>query len=295
VLTVLLLTPLTTAAVTRADRYPVSTAFGAPGPFAITKTTITDGSATYDVFRPAHYDKLGFKSPIVTWGNGTNATPGMYTTLLSHFASYGFTVIATTLVDTGSGREIDAAARYLVAADATSGSVFAGHLDIHEVAAVGHSQGATGAVRVATQDPRLITSVMTFSLPNRKWSAPNPDCPVKADCEANPNRLTQPVFFISTHGPLDAIITSPANERTDFDSVRGRAALGIISVSGGRPADHSSIQDADVGGNPQGEIGYATAWLEYTLRGNRTAAAAFSGRHAELVSNVDWPQSAVKN
>ena len=35
--------------------------------------------------------------------------------LLSHLASYGFTVIASTLPNTGSGNEIDAAAHYLVA------------------------------------------------------------------------------------------------------------------------------------------------------------------------------------
>ncbi len=104
------------AATTTSHSYPASAAFGARGPIATTTTVITDGTATYDVFRPADYDRLAFKSPIVTWGNGTNATPAMYSTLLSHFASYGFTVIATTLANTGSGREIDAAARYLVKA-----------------------------------------------------------------------------------------------------------------------------------------------------------------------------------
>jgi len=276
------------------QRYPVSSTFGRPGPFVTVSTTVTTGTVTYDVFRPAHYQELGFKSPIVTWGNGTNATPVMYTTLLSHFASYGFTVIASTLVNTGSGREIAAAARYLVKADADPGDEFTGHLAVHQVAAVGHSQGATGAVRVATMDPRLIRSVMTFSLPNSKWSAPNPDCPVKADCEAHPGLIAQPAFFISTHGPLDAIIASPATERTDFESVRGRAALGIIAVSGGRAADHNSVQDADVGGSPQNELGYATAWLEYTLRADKKAAAAFTGHHPELVSNGNWPLSMVK-
>jgi hypothetical protein len=43
------------------------------------------------------------------------------------------------LPNTGSEREIDAAARYLVKANSTAGSVFAHHLDIHAVAAVGHS------------------------------------------------------------------------------------------------------------------------------------------------------------
>jgi hypothetical protein len=37
-----------------------------------------------------------------------------------------------------------------------------------------------------------------------------------------------------------------------------------------------------------------TAWLEYQLRGNPIAAAAFTGPHPELVSNNNWPGSATK-
>lgn len=288
------LASLPAAAATTAHPDPVSTAFAAPGPFATTSMIISDGTARYDVYRPSSYSRLGFKSPIITWGNGTDATPGMYTTLLTHYASYGFTVIASTLTNTGSGREITDAARYLVRANSRTGSVFAHHLDVNEVAAVGHSQGATGAVRTAAANPRLVKSVMTFSLPSIKWSFANPDCAVKADCESHPARLTQPVFFISTHGPIDAIIAPPITEMTYFNSVRGPSALGIVSLSGGRPADHSSLQDTDVAGNPQGELGYSTAWLEYTLRDNKKAAAAFTGRHPELVFDDNWPGSRVK-
>ncbi len=282
------------ASATTANPHPISSEFAVPGPYATTSMVVTENGDTYDVYRPSSYSRLGFKSPIVTWGNGTNATPHMYSTLLNHFASYGFTVIASTLTNTGSGREIAGGARYLVAANAVTGNDFTHHLDVHEVAAVGHSQGATGAVRVATMDARLISSVMTFSLPNIEWSFPNSDCPVKADCEADPGRVTQPIFFISTHGPIDSIIASPATEATDFHSVVGRAALGIIAVSGGHSADHSSDQDAAFGGSPEGELGYATAWLEYTLRDDGKAAPAFTGHHPELVSNVDWPGSRVK-
>jgi hypothetical protein len=41
-------------------------------------------------------------------------------------------------------------------------------------------------------------------------------------------------------------------------------------------------------------LGYATAWLEYQLLGNVTAAGAFTGAHPELVSNANWPGSATK-
>jgi hypothetical protein len=291
-----MLAALTGAARQPAASYPVQAAFTPTGPYATTTGTVTDatGTAIYDLFYPSNYAALGFKSPIVTWGNGTDGTPAKVSTFLNHLASYGFTVIASTLPNTGSGNEIDAAARYLVAQDSATGSVFHGRLAANKVAAVGTSQGATGAVRAATNDTALIKTVMTFSEPNPIWAAPNPDCPTAADCTADPAALTQPVFFISTHGFWDSIIASPATEKAFFLSVTVHAALGIILNSDGKPADHASIQDTADGGNPGGFLGYATAWLEYQLRGNATAAGAFTGAHPELVSNTNWPGSAAK-
>jgi hypothetical protein len=291
----LLLATLTGAARQPSPSYPVQTAFASPGPYATTTGTVQDAAGTviYDLYYPSHYAALGFKSPIVTWGNGTGGTPGKVSVLLSHLASYGFTVVASTLPNTGSGVEIDAAAHYLAAQASVTGSVFHGHLNVNEVAAVGTSQGATGAVRAATHDPALIKTVMTFSEPNPIWAAPNPDCPTAADCTADPAALTQPVFFISTHGFWDSIIASPATEKAFFLSTTVHAALGIILNSDGKPADHASIQNTAAGGNPGGFLGYATAWLEYQLRGNAIAAGAFTGPHPELVANANWPGSAV--
>jgi hypothetical protein len=275
--------------------HPVQAAFTPPGPYATATGTVTNasGTAVYDLFYPRHYAALGFKSPIMTWGNGTGGTPADYSVFLLHLASYGFTIIASTLPNTGSGNEIDAAARYLVAQDSVPASIFHGHLNVNEVAAAGLSQGATGAVRATTNDPALIKTVMTFSEPNPVWAAPNPDCPTAADCTADPAALTRPVFFISTHGFWDSIIASPATERTFFRSTSVHAALGIIASSDGKAADHTSIKNPPAG-NPGGLLGYATAWLEYQLRGNATAARAFTGPHPELVSNANWPGSATK-
>jgi len=277
-------------------RSPIQAAYTRPGPYATTTGTVKDptGSVIYDLFYPRHYAALGFKSPIITWGNGTTGRPAMVSTLLSHLASYGFTVIASTSGWTGSGTQIDAAAHYLAAQDNATGSMFYHRLNVHKIAAVGHSQGAGGAVRAATNDPALITAVLTFSLPNTFWARPNPGCPTRPDCLPDPAALTQPVFFISTYGPFDSFIASPATERAFYNSTTVHAALGIIRESGGEIADHNSIENTAYGGNPAGELGYATAWLEYQLRGNATAAGAFTGAHPELVSNTNWPGSATK-
>lgn len=283
-------------AATDQAQFPVDAAYTRPGPYAVATGAVTaePGDVIYRLYRPADYAALEFKSPIVTWGNGTDATPDVYSTLLRHLASYGYTVIASTLGNTGSGRQIGAAARYLVAQAATPGSAFDGNLDTSHVAAVGHSQGAGGATRAATHDPALITTLMTFSLPNTIWVAPNPDCPTREDCMFNPAQLTHPVFFISTHGLEDLVIASPETETAFYNSTTTQAALGIIQNSGGSPADHDSIQNVADGGNPRGELGYATAWLAYQLRGDATAAAAFTGPHPELTSNPNWPCSATK-
>jgi hypothetical protein len=291
----LMVAALTGAARQPAVSDPVQAAFTPPGPYATATRTVTNasGTAVYDLFYPSDYAALGFQSPVVTWGNGTGGTPAEYSAFLLHLASYGFTVIASTLPNTGSGKEIDAAAHYLVAQDSVPGSVFYGHLNVSEVAAVGMSQGATGAVRATTNDPALIKTVMTFSEPNPIWSAPNPDCPTAADCTADPAALTRPVFFISTYGFWDSIIASPATETAFFLSTSVHAALGIILSSDGKPADHTSIENPPTG-NPGGLLGYATAWLEYQLRGDVTAAGAFTGAHPELTSNTNWPGSATK-
>jgi pimeloyl-ACP methyl ester carboxylesterase len=274
---------------------PVDAAFTANGPYATTTGVVTiGGHATYDLFTPSNYRALPFASPIITWGNGTGASPGMYSTLLNHFSSYGFTVIASTLPNTGSGREIDAAAHYLVAQDGQKDSPFFHHLNVREVAAVGHSQGATGVVRAAVADPALITTVITFSLPAEIYSLPNPDCATSADCTPKPWLLTQPIFFISTLGPEDAFIANPAVEHLDFDDVPRHAAMGVIFQSGSKDADHSSIQNTAAGGDPQGELGYPTAWLEYQLLGNAKAAKAFTGANPELEHNSDWFFTAIK-
>jgi pimeloyl-ACP methyl ester carboxylesterase len=274
----------------------VESTYGATGPYATTTGTIANGSGTvlYKTYYPSNYAALGFLSPIVTWGNGTGATPDKYDTFLGHLASWGFTVVAAVGTNTGSGTAIDAAAHQMVTLNGTTGSTFAGKLDVTKVAAVGHSQGAGGATRATTSDPALITTLMTFSLPNTTWVGSNPDCPTAADCMYNPALLTRPAFFIGTKGLSDSIIASPATQTAFYNSVTGSAALGVIKTSGGKAADHNSIQDVADGGNPAGELGYATAWLRYRLRGDTTAAGAFSGTTPELTSNTNWSPSAVK-
>ncbi len=195
-----LMASLTGAARQPVTLYPVQAAFASPGPYATTTGTVTDrpGTVIYDVFRPSDYSALGFTSPIVTWGNGTGASPSKVSDFLSHLASYGFTVIASTLPNTGSGNEIDAAAHYLVTQNGVATSVYHGHLNTGEVASVGTSQGAGGAVQAATKDPALIKTVMTFSLPNAIWAGLQPGLPDRRRLHGEPGRA-DPARLLRLH------------------------------------------------------------------------------------------------
>ena len=85
----LLVATLTGAARQPAVSDPVQAAFTPPGPYATTTGTVTgaSGTAIYDLFYPSNYAALGFRSPIITWGNGTGSAPGKYSAFLSHLAS----------------------------------------------------------------------------------------------------------------------------------------------------------------------------------------------------------------
>lgn len=212
--------------------------------------------------------------PIITWGNGTNATPDNYPGVLHHFASWGFAVVASTDTTTGTGSEMIAAAEHLRALNADSGSVFYGKLDIDKVAAVGHSQGAGGAVNTATGSG-FVAACVPIALPAQIWVSPGDAFNVAA--------LTCPVFFMS--GANDWLISSAGTLQGYYDQVPGAAARALLEGAG-----HNDIQNS--GG---GFLGYSTAWLRCQLMGDTHARAAFAGDPGELLTNTAWQNQAVKN
>ncbi|MCX4096967.1 alpha/beta hydrolase family protein [Nocardia sp. alder85J] len=266
----------------------IESSYSAAGPYATTTSTVVDEQGRgFTIVRPADYSALGFPSPILSWGNGTASTPREYTRLLGQLASYGFTVVASELSNTGSGVEIDAGTDYLVAQNAAGAGELSGRLDTARIGVFGHSQGAAGAVNAALHDPDRYAAVLTFSLPDQAWSRPNSDCPTAAACSTHPDQLRAPIFLIGTRGAFDAAIASPRTETAYYDSVPGHAALGIVA----KDTDHAMPTDKS---RPDADLGYTTAWFLAELRGDQRATAAFTGDDAELVHNTDWSGSAVK-
>jgi hypothetical protein len=254
---------------------PVETRFAGRGPSSVRTDSATDASGNaFTLFYPTNVGESGVDHPILTWGNGTGSSPDDYADTLRHLASWGFVVVASNRSQTGDGTAVLAGARYMVDENDNPASVFHGKLDTAAVGALGHSQGATGAVQATIRSRGLIGSTVAINFVDPFWFWPRSQMP-------DLSRLRSPVFFAS--GGSDFFSTGRGQQRY-FAQVRGPAAMGAL-----RGGDHNEIERA---GN--GYLGYVTAWLRYTLKADRVAGEAFVGGSPELADNPDWQGQAVE-
>jgi hypothetical protein len=252
----------------------IETAYGATGTWAVSTSTVTVGSDTFNLFYPTNLGAGGYDHPIITWANGTNATPANYPGLLNHLASWGFVVVAGTSTTTGTGAQALAGANYMVSQNTNASSIFFQNLNTAKVGAAGHSQGASGALNATTASGGLIKSTLVYNLPAPIW--------VDAAHVTNFAQLTNPVAFLT--GGSDFLI-SPASANTTYYNQTAKAAKASLNGAG-----HNVVQNT--GG---GYKGYTTAWFKYTLEGDTTARAAFVGSPPELNTNSAWSNQAEKN
>jgi hypothetical protein len=255
----------------------IESVYKATGSFSVSTASVTDGSGTviYNLYYPTNLGAGGLLHPIITWGNGTNALPSNYWGLLNQLASWGFVVVASTDATTGTGTEMLAAANYMVQQNSTAGSIFYQKLDTTRIGAIGHSQGAGGAVNAANNSNGLIKTTVPIALPNQVWVSPGDEYYVQL--------LTVPVLFLG--GSSDTFIASPATVTGYYTQVPGAAAVAVLKGAG-----HNTIQNT--GG---GFLGYITAWMMYTLRNDTTARGAFVGSPPEINTNTSWQNQAEKS
>jgi pimeloyl-ACP methyl ester carboxylesterase len=246
------------------------------GAYAVSTASVTEagGAVLYQLYYPTPLGAGDLRHPIITWGNGTYALPSTYWGLLQHLASWGFVVVASTDMTTGTGTDILAAANYMVQQDSDPGSIFYQKLDTARVGAIGHSQGAGGVVNATTQSSGLIKTTVPIALPNQIWVSPGDAFDVQ--------RLTAPVLFL---GGEHDFFASPATLTDYYHQVPGAAAVAVLKGAG-----HNTIQQT--GG---GFLGYINAWMMYVLRHDNTARGAFVGAPPEINTNTSWQNRAEKN
>lgn len=278
---------------------PVEARYLETGPWQVTERhrfgCCDSTGAAYDIWYPTDLGEHGPRHPIVTWGNGTAAEPRQYAYLLRHLASWGFVVIATENRRTGSGIDIAGAARYLVDRAADPGSIFHDRLDTSAIGAMGHSQGAIGALNAMIDSGGLIRTAVPIELPTQSF------CSTALSCTDTRRLSSGSVLFVN--GSDDALI-SPSQARWSLPGLQSNqdyyaATPPSVTKAWGTLVgpNHNDVQgqpDCDRASAPctdgvYGYLGYPTAWLAARLWGCPGAAAAFEPGTGEFYApNPHW-------
>lgn len=272
---------------------PVERQYAAAGPWAVdtrpAAACCDSAGFAYDLWLPQNLGRGGVLHPVITWGNGTGAPPSAYASLLSHLASWGFVVIASRQPMAGSGRELRDAVAWLQAENQRSGSPFFHRLAMDRVGAMGHSQGAMGAMNAMRDSGGRIRSTVAIAVPAQSF------CPAMGVC-TDPARYSAGSLFL-VNGSQDLNV-SPSTQHAQAAGLQSNLAY-YLALPGHLPkawgtllgVGHSDVmgQPACSGGDPAcitgvwGFLGYPTAWMMDQLQGNATAHAVFATPQGEFV------------
>jgi hypothetical protein len=249
----------------------------------------------FDLYYPTNLGSNGFLHPILTWGNGSFGQPIQYDYLLRHMASWGFVVIATEDPFTGPGQTILDGANFMVHANHDSASIFFHKLNVNQIGAFGHSQGAGGAGIALIKSAGSIRTAILIELPARIW------CTLGPACLETANLTSGSVFFID--GSADYPISPPKQppQIPGEQSVEGfynATPNSVLKVKGTLIGpNHNDVQgqpDCSHASFPcvngvYGYLGYPTAWFMYQLQGDTFAHGAFVNGTGEMFSETkNW-------
>ncbi len=239
-------------------------------PVKVEEVESTMGEALYRIYYPAFQGDESY--PVISWGNGTGATPDRYDELLTHLASWGFIVIDSYSTTTGTGKEIGEAIHYLGKENERENSLFYQKIQMEQIGAAGHSQGSTGVINAHTNysSGSLIKTVVSIALPDLKHCDP--------EDVYNTSRITAP--FLIMGGTRDFLI-SPVS--TNQIALQNANASTPVMMGMAKGAAHTAIE-----GNGGNHRGYLTAWMRYRLLDDQEAMKAFHGDASEMMHNPNW-------
>ena len=266
---------------------------GPTGPYAVVMEadpTLPD----HTIYRPADLKAVKGKLPIVAFGNGGCANIGSaYRDFLGEIASRGYLVTAPGPIDLkpaprqpgapmvqSKPQQMITALDWAAAEDKRAGSAYRGKLDLGHVAVAGHSCGGLEAI-AAGKDPR-VTTVVVMNSGIIRGGIPNPDgttrqvSGVLPATEADLPGLHTPVLYI-IGGEKDQAWRGAEGDFKDIQKVPVfNANLGVGHVGTWREPHGGTMGVA------------ALAWLDWKLRGDKTAAKTFTGKDCGLCKDTNW-------
>lgn len=266
------------------------------GPFPAVMGT-DPGLPDHVVYRPANIAAMGpRKLGVMVWGNGGCRADGASARQhLLQIASYGYIVIAPggiysgpsatgslpERMPDGSGKfppiattykDVLAGLDWALAENGRNGSSLHGRIDPALVAVAGHSCGGLQALQAAS-DPRIRAVLIHNS--GIFADAANPIQGMDVD-KSQLRRLHTPVVYF-LGGPGD--VAYP-NGTDDFARIEHVAAVKI-----NLPVGHGGTFFRVNGG---AVASASVDWLEWQLRGDKSAARTFTGANCRLCASGEW-------
>jgi hypothetical protein len=255
------------------------------------------------VYRPKDLASLGTaKLGLVVWGNGGCAADGAGSRLhLEEIASHGYLAIAAGTILSGPGsppheppplpapgakREIPPPATHpdslvkaidwALAENQRKGSPFYHRIDPRWIAVSGWSCGGLQALQVAA-DPRVRTVVIHSSGIFAPGSSPNAEMDIG---KAALKKIHTPIIYI-LGGPKDIAYANGMDDVSRIDS----QPVFVANLDVG----HGGTFHEPNGGR---EASVAVSWLDWQLKGDKTAAKRFVGPDCGLCQDPDWKVAA---
>jgi dienelactone hydrolase len=245
---------------------PPVTDYSKPGPFATTVDMKVGPDGGYTAYRPATLGENGFKHSPIIFGPGIGQSVTVHTAMLTNFASHGFVVLGTPVLNGGPGapgnlKLMQDGLDWILAQNEAAGSVYQGKLDVKRAVSMGYSVGGTSAVQLGGH-PAVATTVSIHG--HTAMSA-----------------MHGPL--LQTTGTKDTV-GMPLQQST-YDMSQVQTFLATLTG-----ADHGYIQNAG-GGDERPAI---VAWLRYWLNGDQGAKHYFFGNDCVLCQ-APWQNPQRKN
>jgi hypothetical protein len=240
-----------------------------PGHFTPTETDNVGPNGDYTTIEPKELGEGGVKHPILIWGPGAGASPGIYQALLNHIASHGFVIVSYN--STPQGPELLTAIDWIVAESMRNGSPYFGKLDTSKIAAGGQSAGSLAVFAVAN-DPRWTTTLHinggTF---DPHTDVMNLRAPALFVCGDDPSKT-------GGDGTWQSDMARP-NCDIDFMNATTPVWYGDVIGSSHTTVIDNPLNDPSTPADPL-KVHYlaaSAAWLRWQLAGDQVMKAMFIG------------------
>ena len=277
------------------------------------------GLPGHTIYRPADLGPFGAQNPlpVMAWGNGGCANSSqMHAPFLVEVASRGYLVVAVGPYREGApaskegmmggggtkSAQLLEALAWATAENGRSGSRYSGKVDPAKFAVAGMSCGGLQALEVSP-DPRVATTlVMNSGILNTPVGAPKEGMPKAPAPKAAPKtgappktgaapkmmmsmpavdkallaRLHAPVFYV-IGGEKD--IAYP-NATDDFGKI-DKVPVAMANLDVGHGGTYMEPNGGEFGR-------VASAWLNWQLKGDKTAGKMFTGPDCGLCAHAKW-------